>query len=451
VTNPAAQTGVPAPPGARSAVSAPGAAEELVAARAALARATLLAEVTSDLALSLDVAGSLRRLARLVVPVLADWVLVDLADEDGLPVQVAMVHRDGRHDVVARFTELQPAGMTPQAPIMRVLAGAAPILVPHAQTAAADAYVFDSELLELCDELGIVSAMYVPLTARGRVLGSIALISGVSGRIYTEQDLDFAADLGRRAALVVDNASLYEREHHVAHVLQESLLPRLPELARVELAASYLPSTRGADIGGDFYDVLPLPDGATGLAVGDVVGHDIVAAAAMGQLRGLLRACAWELSAGRGGEPADVLTRLDRLVLAFELTPLATVFYARLRPTAAAWSLDYCLAGHPGPLVRTPDGRVRELAGGGVALGVDASVERVGHTATLPVGSVLVAFTDGLIERRGEAWEVGLDRVRAVLEETPPAAPAAVLATRIADTADAGRADDVAVLVARLG
>ncbi len=126
MTNPAAQTGVPAPPGARSAVSAPGAAEELVAARAALARATLLAEVTSDLALSLDVAGSLRRLARLVVPVLADWVLVDLADEDGLPVQVAMVHRDGRHDVVARFTELQPAGMTPQAPIMRVLAGAAP-------------------------------------------------------------------------------------------------------------------------------------------------------------------------------------------------------------------------------------------------------------------------------------------------------------------------------------
>ncbi len=425
----------------------------LAGAKAAETRAILLAEATSDLAISLDVAGSLRRLARLAVPSLADWVVIDLADENGRPVQVAMLHRDGLEDVLGRFAALQPDAMTAEAPIMRILAGKPPMLHAHATTRTAGLYVHDPELLLLCDALGICSAMYVPLTARGRVLGCITLVSGPSGRIYTAEDLRFAADLGRRAALVVDNTGLYEREHRVARVLQESLLPNLPELAGLELAGSYLPSERGTEVGGDFYDVLVLPEGSAGFAVGDVVGHDIKAAAAMGQLRGLLQACAWELDADGGDDPGRVLDRLDRLVQAFNVTGLATVFYARAqRPESPAghWTMSYAAAGHPPPMVRLPDGRVLDLdRAQGAALGLRRHALRPTGTVELPPGSLLVAFTDGLVERRGEDWDTGVGRIRQALAGAPADISAAALAGRLAATADGERRDDIAILVAR--
>jgi PAS domain S-box-containing protein len=422
-------------------------------ARAAEARAILLAEATSDLAISLDVAGSLQRLAHLAVPSLADWLVIDLSDENGRPVQVAMLHRDGLEDVLGRFAALQPDALTAEAPIMRILAGEPPMLHAHATTRTADRYVHDPELLVLCDTLGICSAMYVPLTARDRVLGSITLVSGPSGRIYTAEDLRFATDLGRRAALVVDNTSLYEREHRVAQVLQESLLPKLPEIAGLELAGSYLPGDRGAEVGGDFYDVLVLPEGSAGLAVGDVVGHDINAAAAMGQLRGLLQACAWELDADGGDDPGRVLDRLDRLVQAFNVTGLATVFYARAErqgSPASHWTMSYAVAGHPPPILRLPDGRLLDLdRAQGAALGLRSQAIGPTGTVELPPGSLLAAFTDGLIERRDEDWDTGVCRIRQVLADAPADISAAALAERLVGTADGERRDDIAILVVR--
>jgi PAS domain S-box-containing protein len=425
----------------------------LADAKAAEARAILLAEATSDLATSLDVAGSLQRLAHLAVPSLADWLVIDLSDENCRPVQVAMLHRDGHQDVLGRFAALQPHALTAEAPIMRILAGEPPMLHAHATIQTAGRYVHGPELLVLCDTLGICSAMYVPLTARDRVLGCITLVSGPSGRIYTAEDLRFAADLGRRAALVVDNTSLYEREHRVAQVLQESLLPKLPEIAGLELAGSYLPSDRGAEVGGDFYDVLVLPTGSAGLAVGDVVGHDINAAAAMGQLRGLLRACAWELDADGGDDPGRVLDRLDQLVQSLNVTDLATVFYARVERQAGPashWTMRYAVAGHPPPMLRLPDGRVLDLdRARGPALGLGGYAIRLTGTVQLPLGSLLVAFTDGLVERRGEDWDTSADRIRQVLADAPADIGAASLAQRLVMTADGERSDDIAILVVR--
>ena len=427
--------------------------DALAGAKAAEARAILLAEATSDLAISLDVAGSLQRLARLAVPSLADWLVIDLSDENGRPVQVAMLHRDGMHDELVRFAALQPDALTAEAPIMRILAGEPPILRAHATTRTAGGYVHDPELLVLCDILGICSAMYIPMTARGRVLGCITLVSGPSGRIYTAEDLRFAVDLGRRAALVVDNTSLYEREHRVAQVLQESLLPKLPEIDGLELAGSYLPSDRGSEVGGDFYDVLALPEGSAGLAVGDVVGHDIKAAAAMGQLRGLLQACAWELDADGGDDPGRVLDRLDRLVEAFHVTDLATVFYARAQRQegpAGQWTMCYAVAGHPPPMLRLPGGRVLELdRAQGAALGLRSRVIRPTRTMEVPPGSLLAAFTDGLVERRGEDWECSVGRIRQVLTDAPADISSAELAERLVATADGERRDDIAILVVR--
>jgi serine phosphatase RsbU (regulator of sigma subunit) len=285
------------------------------------------------------------------------------------------------------------------------------------------------------------------------VLGCITLVSGPSGRIYTAGDLSFATDLGRRAALVVDNTSLYEREHRVAQVLQESLLPKLPEIAGLELAGSYLPSERGAEVGGDFYDVLVLPGGSAGLAVGDVVGHDINAAAAMGQLRGLLQACAWELDADGGDDPGRVLDRLDQLVQSLNVTDLATVFYARAEPQAGPaghWTMRYAVAGHPSPMLRLPGGRVLDLdSARGPALGLGGSAIRLIGTVELPPGSLLVAFTDGLVERRGEDWDTSAHRIRQVLADAPADVGVAALAQRLAATADGERSDDIAILVVR--
>jgi serine phosphatase RsbU (regulator of sigma subunit) len=417
-------------------------------------RAALLAEATSDLALSLDVEGSLQRLAQLVVPAVADWAIIDLAGDDRRPIQVAMAHRDGMEDVLVRFAELQPAAMTDEAPIMRVLNGAAPIVVAEAMTSRATQYVSDRELLELCDTLGICSAMYVPMTARGRVLGCVALVSGRSGRVFTDDDLDFAADLGRRAALVVDNTRLYEREHRIAQVLQESLLPVLPDIEGLDLAAVYLPSDSAAQVGGDFFDLMALPDGSTALAVGDVFGHDLAAATAMGQIRVLLRAGAWESATAHSpGSSGAVLCRLDQLVQALELTTFATVLYAqaaRAGPPGARWRLSYASAGHPAPLLRSPEGDVVALdRAGGVALGVTDDHPRGSGVVTVEPGSVLVAFTDGLVERRDEDWDDGVSRIWTILAGSPPDISASALADGLASVAATGRGDDVAILVVR--
>jgi serine phosphatase RsbU (regulator of sigma subunit) len=417
-------------------------------------RTSLLIEATSDLALSLDLESSLKRLARLVVPVLADWVVVDLAGEDGRPKHVAMYHRDGMPEAVWRFASIHASRITDQSPQMRILRGSDPILSAHAETRNARAYVTDTELLDLCDELGICSAMYVPLAARDRVLGCLTLVSGRSGRIFDEEDLDFAADLARRAALVVDNTTLYEREHHIAHLLQQSLLPKLPTIEGLDIAARYLPSDRSAEVGGDFYDVMVLPGATVGVAVGDVVGHDLEAAAVMGQLRVLLRATAWE-STHVGGDPALVVAALDRLVQALELTPFATLFYARAdRRTEddQAWSLTYCSAGHPAALLRLPSGEILDLdRARSAALGVLDSADRTSATVAMPAGSVFIAFTDGLVERRHESSENALRRVRAAISDLPSDATANAMAEAVVSTVGAEHADDIALLVVRCG
>jgi serine phosphatase RsbU (regulator of sigma subunit) len=407
---------------------------------------------TSDLAVGLSVADSLQRLARLVVPELADWVIIDLADENARPIQVAMLHRDGCHEIIERFSSLQPKALTEQAPITRVLATGLPILRPETSIDVADSFVSEPELLDLCDRLGICSAMYVPMVARGRTLGCLTLVMGVSGRHYDGQDLTFAMGLAQRAALVVDNSSLYEREHHIATVLQESLLPTVPVIPGLDIAARYRPSDTHAQVGGDFYDVVSLPDGTVTVMVGDVVGHDLAAAAIMGQLRGHLRACAWEAAVDGAHDPGAVLDRTDRLVQGLALTEMATVFYGRIdtRPGSDHMAtLTYATAGHPMPLVRWPDGRTTELEGGGMVIGASTKARRPSGHIAIPSGSVLVAFTDGLVERRSRAWDDGLASVRRALEATPQDLPTGDLADLLLNVVEEDRSDDTVVLVVR--
>jgi len=436
-------------------VAASTASEQLRQALVSERRRALLAEATSEVAVSLRLDESLRRLARLVVPELADWTIIDLADERGRPVQVAMVHRDRDENdsVIQRFSELQPQAQTDSAPIMQVLAGSGPSLHRDARIPDAVEFVSNMELLELCAQLGICSTMYVPLSARGRVLGCLTLVSGSSGRLYDESDLEYAVDLANRAALVIDNSSLYEREHRIAEVLQNSLLPTLADVDRLQIASRYVPSDQATTVGGDFFDLIELPCGGIGLAVGDVGGHDLNAAAAMGQLRGLFRAYAWESCDHGETNPAGVLDRLDWYLQALRLAPLATVLYvhATLDEATGDWRLAVATAGHLPPLVRFPDGTVDEISVQGIVLGADASIHHTNVFTTIAPGSTLVMFTDGLVERRDQAWDVGFDRVAKLLSECSPAATADEIADHLVGMLEGERPDDVAVLVVNLG
>jgi hypothetical protein len=257
-------------------------------------------------------------------------------------------------------------------------------------------------------------------------------------------------------AIVVETAArrrdaalaLYGAEHQVAETLQRSLLPRLPSLPGLDVAARYLASGVGQQVGGDWFDVFPVAGDRVGLVVGDVIGHDLEAASAMAQIRASLRAYAVD-----GAPPAEVITRLDRLVDALALTQLVTVVYGLLDPPAADGTrrLRYTNAGHLAPLLRRADGRVDTLDGGeSVVLGAPIAADHTQGVAVLEPGSVLVMFTDGLVEVPGESLEERLLRLTdTVARHTDPAAET------LCDTVLAGMSpqtlrDDIALLAVRL-
>jgi PAS domain S-box-containing protein len=412
-------------------------------------RLALLAEATSMLAATLDVDESLDRLTRLVVPLMADWCTVHLMAADGSVQRVASIHRDpDKEPLLRRLEELQPAGLGESTRTSRVLRGGVGELVTQVDEQVL-AGIEDEELRSIYRELAVGSSIVVPLRARRQVLGALALHTDGSGRRYDEEDLATAADLARRAALTVDNARLYQREHDVAEALQRSLLPQLPEVPGLDIAARYLPGAEAAQVGGDWYDLFRLPDGDVGLAVGDVMGHDLTAAAAMGQLRSVLQSYAWQ-----GSGPAVVLDRLDQLVQGLDMAQLATCIYGRLRLPAGDGSsgvLRLANAGHLPPVLRTGTGEVRVVQHGvsllvGAALGTDRDEVEL----EVDPGAVLVLYTDGLVEHRGRDLDVGLAALEQAVAEAPATSAQAVLDHVLQELAQGELDDDVAVLVVRV-
>jgi serine phosphatase RsbU (regulator of sigma subunit) len=301
------------------------------------------------------------------------------------------------------------------------------------------------------ERIGGAQVLTVPMVARRRTLGAIALIRSDPDRPFTQDDVDLVADLGGRAALATDNVRLYQREHTVADTLQRSLLPELPTVAGITAAAHYVSASSAADVGGDFYDLLDLPDGSVGIVIGDVVGHDVAAAAAMGHLRGLLRACVWD---AEDTDPGVVLARVDRLVQGLRVASLATMVYARaVRPERPGdpWRVHVANAGHPPTVLRSPSGSVRLVDGvTGLLVGVDASAERKTLTLEVPPGSTLILYTDGLIERPGRDMDEGIQELCARLA----AAPADAGPRELCDAAVSGaldHRDDVALIAVRFG
>ncbi|MFG2818586.1 SpoIIE family protein phosphatase [Kitasatospora sp. NPDC048365] len=284
---------------------------------------------------------------------------------------------------------------------------------------------------------------FLPLIASGHPVGS-CILGFEQRRTFTAEDRAVLSALGGLIAQALERARLYDAEFALARGLQQALLPhRLPKVPELTIAARYLPGTRGMEIGGDWYDAVATAGGVW-LVIGDVEGHNVGAAAVMGQLRSAARAFATG-----GSSPQDVLARTNHLLVDLDAGLLASCCLLRLDPADGRYIA--ARAGHLPPLLRRADGRTEILdVAGGPLLGIDRSVEYPVTRGTLPAGAIIALYTDGLVERPGTAVSEGIDRLRTTLAHA--AAPdLEALADLLLGRASRieHRADDVALLLTR--
>lgn len=406
---------------------------------------TVLAEAGRVLASSLDVDEILAEVAHLVVPALADGCMIDLTLEDGTVRRIATAA--GNDDELVRALESHPPVPSDLAKptLRRVRTSTSVELVDVDEAFVADAWPEDAAYQRLLVER-VRAAAVVPMISRGSMVGRLTLLMGRSDRVLRADDSPMLLDLGRRVALAVENARLFARQRSVAIALQQSLLPdRLPDVPGVSMAARYLPGGPDVDVGGDWYDVLPMPNGTLGFAMGDVVGRGVAAAALMGQLRSALRAYALE-----GHRPGRCLEHLDLLLDVITGGALVTAVKGHLYPSERRAVVAN--AGHLPPLLLHPDGDVEFVA---EALGVPLSTLDVPSYDDIwiefPPDTAIVLYTDGLVEERDSSLEIGLARLADACRTGPrhdlEALCDHVLASLLHDRTTR---DDVALLVVRL-
>ncbi|WP_231486783.1 SpoIIE family protein phosphatase [Candidatus Blastococcus massiliensis] len=406
-----------------------------------------LAQVSAELAGTLDTQIATARLPRLVVPALADFCVVTVIGADGQPRDVGSWHADPTaRPLLERYREVRLDAMPMTAPVARAL---------HTGEAATFRGTDVLEVLppgparDLLAILSPASEVALPLRARGRTVGLLTLFYA-EGHAPTDEDVAIAQDVADRAGLAWDNARLFSAQQQLAEGLQRSLLTEPPEPEHAEIAVRYLPAAEAARVGGDWYDAFLQPNGTTMLVIGDVVGHDTEAAAAMGQLRGLLRGVATYSNAG----PVEVLRGLDASMSTLQLGTLATAAVARFEQTPeerrrGLTRMRWANAGHLPPLVVNPDGTVAELAPwvGDLMLGVDSAAVRRESVVMLDHGSTVLLYTDGLVERRDSDLDAGVSRLRDALVALVDL-PLEELLDELLERLVQGRPDDDVALVA---
>ncbi|MEU0896033.1 SpoIIE family protein phosphatase [Streptomyces massasporeus] len=415
-----------------------------------LHRLALLAETTAQLTSTLDVDEALRRLVVLVLPRLADWAVVDLITERDEVWRTVVVHADG--DTFTHREDLQgPMPPIPEEspmPLSRALRGVASNLAgPQTYQGPPDSGIA-VEQRRLFDATGMHSAAIAPIRSTRSVLGALTLGRDENPAPFTPVDLPLIEDIARRAGLALDNARLYQRQRKVAETMQNHLLPQMPGVAGLQMTVRYLPAPDASQVGGDWYDAFPLSDASTALAIGDVVGHDLEAAAGMAQVRNMLRAYAWS----QHEPPSRIVERLDEAIQHITDVTMATTIFARIEPADDGhWRLSWTNAGHPPPLLISRDGLAEYLTEGhGILLGTQTGTRRPDATAQLPPGSTLVLYTDGLIEAPRRSLDEGLKLLSqhaAALAHRPLASFTDQLLRRVRP---AGNDDDVAVLALRI-
>jgi PAS domain S-box-containing protein len=413
----------------------------MAALRTSEARLAFLASASRRLlTTSLEPHRVLEEVEGLVVPELADWCAVREFADDGRLQRVAGGRpREARSELVTRL-EGYGDPLNDHPALGEVAAGRS-LLIDDITPAMLAYAAADDEHLRLLQELGLRSAMLVPLRSRGRTLGVLTLATGNNRRPYTEADLALAEEFASRVAATVDNARAFANEHATAATLARALLPgRLPDIPGLELAARY---RAAGEVGGDFYDCFPTGEGSWLLVVGDVCGRGIHAASMTGLTRHTIRAAALHATS-----PAAVLADLNRLLVdaadenmaAWASTgdgaepSFCTVCLAAVTTNATGAQVVVSAAGHPLPMVLRRDGEVTEIGRAGSLLGVMADIDVYEETCQIGPGDALVLFTDGITERRHQKVLFGEEQLDATLRSVIGAS-AAEVTQRIEDAA----------------
>ncbi|WP_278235886.1 SpoIIE family protein phosphatase [Isoptericola sp. AK164] len=425
---------------------------ELDAANRQTDRLRLLASITQELVDLFDEESGAAVLPALVAPHFGSWCAVLLVDESGTPRIVHAAARDPQRADDISALERSHRWIVESPTVLKVLqTGTDEISEPFPVDVDSLPARTDPAELAALRRLGLGSAMVVPLRGRAGDIGVLIVVSenGDVGAAFPPADARDIVALGARAGLALDNARLYRREQQTALTLQHSMLPEIVEAPGLDCAALYEPASVGADVGGDWYDVVPLPDGRVAMSVGDVVGHDIRAAASMGQLRSVLRSEAWS-----GLSAHEVVGGIDDLVRGLQMADMATCVFAILDPPDDAGNrrITYTRAGHHAPLLLHSRGEVEKLEGAlTTPVGAPLLTESVPEASTvLHPGDSLVLFTDGLIERRDRSLRTQLAELLWCAGEVDPDLDAAGIRDAIVEAcADGTQEDDTCILVVR--
>jgi serine phosphatase RsbU (regulator of sigma subunit)/PAS domain-containing protein len=426
-------------------------------AQRSAARLAVIAEVAAAVSDAVGVAGgeeeALRRLARAVVPVLGDWVIASLVGEDGRLYDVASWHAEpSLREVAERYSRLRLAALTSTAPVVEAFRSGRPMIVDDAP-AAVGRTLRPGPVRDAFELLAPQTAVTLSLQARGRTVGALSIYRGADRPPADADDVATIREVADRVALALDNSRLYDQQRRLAEGLQRSLLTAPPEPDHAEIVVRYRPAVRAAEVGGDWYDAFLQPSGSTVVVIGDVVGHDTAAAAAMGQLRGMLRGIAYRDGAG----PAAVLAELDAAIQGLGMDTMATAAIARVEQTAeeraaGTTRVRWSNAGHPPPLLIHSDGRIEELATARpeLMLGVDPATPRSESVVTVRRGSTLFLYTDGLVEGRDLPLDDGIARLTSVLAELSERPLGELCDEVIERLRPEGLQDDVALVAIRL-
>ena len=410
----------------------------------------LVASASEVLASSLEPEDAVRSFARLVVPTLADWSVVSLVNSAGVLEDVDWWHRDpDRQDLLTRFALHRLEGRNEVAGSLLALRSRQPFVLTENALDYALKTLRAPEAAQAVTQLGLGSVAVFPLlTDAGDAIGLITLARDEGRPAFSAEQLSAADDLSRRASISLENARSFGREREMSEQLQRSLLTEPVQPDHVEVVVRYTPATKAAQVGGDWYDAFAQDDGATVLVVGDVVGHDSVAAAVMGQLRSMLRGVA----VTSGARPAQLLADLDRVLVTLRMWTNASVVVARVEsePGADEMTLRWSNAGHPPPLLVRPSGEVTVLEDHDLLLGVDPEQPRTEQAVTLAPGSTVLLYTDGLVERRGEDIDVSIERLRVALVDVQDQPLAEAVDRLLADLLPREPDDDVVVLAMRV-
>ena len=406
-----------------------------------------LAEGSRVLAGSLDYEETLRTISGLAVPEIADVCSVDVAAPGGLIRNVATAHVDPAWVARIEAARGRPRSFARGVGVAEVLRTGSPRLYPNVDAVETGLGDHEPAQIHLLRDLGVTSAIVVPLTARGRTLGAMTLATDRSRRTFDADDLALAEELARRCALAVDNARLYGERSHVARTLQGSLVPaQIPPVPGFEVAARFHAAGEDAQVGGDFFDVFETDDGSWAAVVGDVSGKGADAAAITALARYTVRAVAYH-----GRRPSTVLRELNDAVLRHDLDDrFCTAVFARLRGGPKGSRVQLSSGGHPLPILVTAEGDVRSVGKPGTALGIASAPRLTDREIELRPGDKLVFVTDGVIEARVAGRMLGVDGLERLLARTG-SDDAVATGERIehAILGEGTPRDDIAVLVLR--